>query len=1096
MLEYAEKIKRRGASEELQQELEQLRKTLWDRDAEIRELQDATAPDAEKDAQISDLHDEIGDLQQDIRSKEAEVDQQQEEIDRLKERASSASSPLELNALRRQLEEKDGDIRGFEDALTQTNRETDRKISAKDRELETKDDELRELEEELSKAYHQSSIDAKETELRSRQDEIDSLKQKLEHSAQKAKDDMDALRAQLNSAQSDTAADARQKGRAMEEKDLEIHTLQQKLQSAEGRDAEAEKLHNRIEDLLADVKDKERSVDEKQDQIDSLQDKLREVESESDEELMATQDRVHELEMEQQRNLKELQALRDAGSHADSQALNEAKARVRALEDQSAGAGDVEKQLQKEVHTLQDQIRHLEQELDDKDSDNLAERQNWDRQRSTLEAAKANIEEQARSLERTIEDLQRAEGSLSSKEFALQQALQSEKQRHDSSRAALQKELDEANDECRQLQRSLDEAQASQRKLLKELDDVNKQSRQHLEVSQQAETSQAELEQVQSQLRDKQAETEELQDKIQGLEDEVEVLQSSLDEDADRAKDEVFAAKSEADGLRRQLNGVQQDLAKAQTDYTGVRNELETLHKTSRANPSPRSSPAGQTSLRNQVRDLEDQVDQMTKDRAQLQSRLDEAERDQQAARTDYDTLQLDLESTSGTHSQLQQKLQESQVQLARARKGKRSFEAEHAENKADLEALQAAAEDAESARNTAQETARDLRKQLKDVQREADRKLQTQINAYETDITNLEQDLEAAQSKTRELTAKNESLASSVSRLKTRLATAETDLATARASRSSPGRDTSVAERKDLHDMLRDAKLKAEDLELKLQERDQRVEAANKHDNELRSQLHRVREERKEANRRADAAADELATLQDRHDGLVEERDELRRLQKGVRFPKTVPGAASSSQSLITQQDPKEVSTALTKATHRHTLELRGLVRQIEYLSARLRREEAFRNDLSYSKRYTAKVLEVYAKVHKLDLGLVRDMGVPVDDVCSQHKRECGVGRVRRAGALALDARVADAGAVMPGVDATPRGKNGGTPRRVSAVKQRKETRPTLRCVAFMVLAGVRMQRGAEAWRGVRKSHEGLVKKLAAVKRDRERKGGLAVAR
>ena len=46
------------------------------------------------------------------------------------------------------------------------------------------------------------------------------------------------------------------------------------------------------------------------------------------------------------------------------------------------------------------------------------------------------------------------------------------------------------------------------------------------------------------------------------------------------------------------------------------------------------------------------------------------------------------------------------------------------------------------------------------------------------------------------------------------------------------------------------------------------------------------------------------------------------------------------------------------------------------------------------------------------------------------------------------------------------------------------KGTRPTLRTVGLMVVAGLRMKTRAEKWDGVRREHEGLLKKLRGMKR------------
>ncbi|KAF2211995.1 hypothetical protein CERZMDRAFT_42031 [Cercospora zeae-maydis SCOH1-5] len=52
------------------------------------------------------------------------------------------------------------------------------------------------------------------------------------------------------------------------------------------------------------------------------------------------------------------------------------------------------------------------------------------------------------------------------------------------------------------------------------------------------------------------------------------------------------------------------------------------------------------------------------------------------------------------------------------------------------------------------------------------------------------------------------------------------------------------------------------------------------------------------------------------------------------------------------------------------------------------------------------------------------------------------------------------------------------------------REKKRSLKSVACMVLAGVRMQRGAERWRECRRVEESLLKKLEGVRRGRNSKG------
>ena len=484
----------------------------------------------------------------------------------------------------------------------------------------------------------------------------------------------------------------------------------------------------------------------------------------------------------------------------------------------------------------------------------------------------------------------------------------------------------------------------------------------------------------------------ESQDQIQALEDEIEVLQSDMDEDVERMNQDLDAAKQQAEGLRRQLKGLQQDLAQSQAEHESARNELRTL-QTSRAS--------------------------------------------------------------------LSQKVHAAQSDLAKAQKEVRSLHGQLERSETDVQSLQSSVAELEAAQAASEKAVREAKSQVASTQRENDRKMASQVADYERDIRNLEQDLEDADAKAAMLSKKQEAGDSHVARLKSRLAAVETDLVAARSDKgvgSSPGATTSVKEqeRKDLHEMLKDAKVTAEDLAVQLREKEVRVDGAAKRERELRTQIKTVREERASQSRRADDAFAQLATLQDEHDALAEQLHFL-------------------SQRPQPTGKRNEPSAQLEK---KHALELRGLVRQIEYLSARCRREEAFRADLSYAKSWFLRVLEMHARCNRLDLDIVGSMGIPVARVLGDEMGKAGgrdvVGRI--------DGGLTGEGAFV--------GKKQGRGRVA------REKLLTLRVVGRMVLAGVRIRRAAEQWKGVKGRHEAVVRKLGSVRRERQKGKGGALGR
>ena len=93
-----------------------------------------------------------------------------------------------------------------------------------------------------------------------------------------------------------------------------------------------------------------------------------------------------------------------------------------------------------------------------------------------------------------------------------------------------------------------------------------------------------------------------------------------------------------------------------------------------------------------------------------------------------------------------------------------------------------------------------------------------------------------------------------------------------------------------------------------------------------------------------------------------------------------------------------------------------------------------------------------MHTRCTRADIKLVRSMGIPVDEVRAKE----------------VEAEKVSAG-------------------RVTIGRSGQRTRPSLRVVGLMVVAGVRMQKAAERWGDVKGVHDVLMKKLAAVRKERE---------
>jgi chromosome segregation ATPase len=258
----------------------------------------------------------------------------------------------------------------------------------------------------------------------------------------------------------------------------------------------------------------------------------------------------------------------------------------------------------------------------------------------------------------------------------------------------------------------------------------------------------------------------------------------------------------------------------------------------------------------------------------------------------------------------------------------------------------------------TAHQNLKDLRAKLREVERESARRvatvtsdLQNKTTAWEADRDNLERDLEQALLAKEELQAMNDASEKSIARLRVKVERVEKELQT---ERRNAGEDRTLAlERRDLHDMLRESQIQAEELELVVKEREGTIAQITAVETELRSQLKRVREERSTQRERAVKTAQQLDDLEAKFKRAKESWEaEKRSLSRGVRFPNMSVSDLRANETLIRKGEERE---------KKHVKELRGLMMQIEWLRARCKREESLRADAAYAKKFMMLQVELF---------------------------------------------------------------------------------------------------------------------------------------
>ena len=167
-----------------------------------------------------------------------------------------------------------------------------------------------------------------------------------------------------------------------------------------------------------------------------------------------------------------------------------------------------------------------------------------------------------------------------------------------------------------------------------------------------------------------------------------------------------------------------------------------------------------------------------------------------------------------------------------------------------------------------------------------------------------------------------------------------------------------------ELRTSLRNAKLELESLQIELEKKDARLQSATRKEQQLRKRLAEAREaealqaHREDTQSQLDQAQLDVQTLQ-RH---LHERDTrlqvfFKREQEARKRLRSLQTTAEGDRTL----DDRQWSKQLASAAKKHQGELKGLVKQIQFLQAKCSREEAFRGDLVFTKQWFLMQVKMY---------------------------------------------------------------------------------------------------------------------------------------
>lgn len=405
MLELQERSKRKQMDETQRLELEQLRKSLEEREADVDGLQRQLDQSQNDEDQLEKLRDSIEDLEADLREKDRQITERDDELDDLREKLDAAEDQVK-ESRRKAAELEDEEQQGEE---LEEAKETIEDLELNIRRLEQQVDEMKESVDEAK-----SQRERAESDLEELQEEMSNKSVLTKGLSRQIEEKVTRLQEELDKSGEEYAVLEKELASANEENDTlraEVDELRNEQNEIhQGQQSESRRVQELEAELLA-------VADEK----DLLQSRHDALSTES----KGLEQSIEKLEIE----VEELQGN-----------LAEEKEYAFQLEK------DLRAQYQDELERLNDEISNLQAEVRERDNlyDNDSEK--WENEKQTLVSQRERAEEKAAGLQRTIDRIREAEGALSSKESKLQQAIDSETERHKSEEAVMARQVDDLQD--------------------------------------------------------------------------------------------------------------------------------------------------------------------------------------------------------------------------------------------------------------------------------------------------------------------------------------------------------------------------------------------------------------------------------------------------------------------------------------------------------------------------------------------------------------------------------------------------------------------------------------------------------------------------
>jgi chromosome segregation ATPase len=943
------------------------------KDAQCRALQ--LEEQAQAGEELEDAKDTIQALEQSLKRLKEEVEDAKEdrqEAMRDKERAEAdfeelqdemANKSVTTKGLSRQIEEKANRLQDELQDLRQKHVALEDQHSAKAREIKKLQDKIEDFKQEAEAQDQklkdklkvvQNEKDASVREWESLCIRFESVQKDLQQSS----DEKNLLQIRHDALTTESAGFQKELTKSRKvienleekldhEKTLALNSERQVRDEYKG---EIDRLNDEIEDLRAEVREKERLYDDDNDKWDSERRNLesqRDIAEDKATGLQRIIDRLQEAEgtlSNQETKLqqaiqseKERHECQEAVLTRQIKQLNEdLDARRNALDEVRSDLANVreelrlsqreQKSLAEKVEGLEDEVEILQTSLDDES----------DQANKEITAAKQESETLRQQLQVLQQNLAKAEATIAS--------AQAQVETFHSDHAG-QGSHEQFDTRLRDFETQLAKVRTDKQNLQDQLAAVN------IEVySLRASkaTIEAERDEIESQLKGMKQQEEETFRLDQERMD-LRTAKLKLDAEVRRLREENKIAVAQNQAVEKELH---QEIDRASGEEARLNSEIHDLQRIMRGSSEKRELAAAKKTILNlkaQVHELETRI---TNGEGHVDStnEISLIRHDLSTARqmeTEYlqrEAAQKDiLRDLKRQITELERKAHDAEISR---------FVSSSPHSSVSGSARKSELIEVRAQLTTAHQSLKDIRSQLKDVEKEAARKvnaanleLQTRTATWESEKDHLERVLDEALFAKDELASKNAASEATITRLRSKIDRLEKAL---QAERLNNGEDRTMAlERHDLHEMLRETQLQAESLEIVVQERENTIAAITAAEADLRSQLKRVRDERALQRSKTTSAQEQLQMLERKYRKAKESWEaEKKRLTRGVRFVNTSLSVNDESEILALKKEAEE-------REHMHVKEMRGMTLMIEWLRAKCKREEDFRAVAAHGKKY-----------------------------------------------------------------------------------------------------------------------------------------------